>query len=80
MMPGLFAKEGQPYHDVMLALDGEAARTLGGWARERWLRATGDAGWPHHIPLARLNHLLDAIMPPTPPAAGSCMSNTADIA
>ena len=36
--------EGNPYppfHDVELAVDGEAARTLGKFARERWRRSTG---------------------------------------
>jgi uncharacterized membrane protein YdjX (TVP38/TMEM64 family)/phosphatidylserine/phosphatidylglycerophosphate/cardiolipin synthase-like enzyme len=31
-----------PVHDVMVALDGDAARALGELARERWRRATGD--------------------------------------
>jgi phosphatidylserine/phosphatidylglycerophosphate/cardiolipin synthase-like enzyme/uncharacterized membrane protein YdjX (TVP38/TMEM64 family) len=30
-----------PFHDMMLAVDGEAARALGAIARERWTRATG---------------------------------------
>jgi phospholipase D1/2 len=30
-----------PFHDLMVALDGEAARSLGALARERWLNATG---------------------------------------
>jgi phosphatidylserine/phosphatidylglycerophosphate/cardiolipin synthase-like enzyme/uncharacterized membrane protein YdjX (TVP38/TMEM64 family) len=30
-----------PFHDVQLAVDGEAARALGDLARERWRRATG---------------------------------------
>ncbi len=33
----------RPFHDVQLAVDGEAARTLGRLARERWRRATGYA-------------------------------------
>lgn len=44
--PGLFSKESPPYHDVNLALDGEAARVLGDWARERWRRATGETVEP----------------------------------
>ncbi len=31
-----------PFHDVALAVDGEAARALGELARERWSRATGE--------------------------------------
>lgn len=31
----------EPIHEVQAAVDGEAARVLGGWARERWRRATG---------------------------------------
>ncbi|MBX3179533.1 MAG: VTT domain-containing protein [Candidatus Hydrogenedentes bacterium] len=54
--PGLFAGEGQPYHDIMLALDGEAARTLGGWARERWLRATGERVSPCEIEVEADSH------------------------
>jgi phosphatidylserine/phosphatidylglycerophosphate/cardiolipin synthase-like enzyme/uncharacterized membrane protein YdjX (TVP38/TMEM64 family) len=30
-----------PFHDLMVAVDGEAARFLAGIARERWLAATG---------------------------------------
>jgi phospholipase D1/2 len=49
-----------PFHDVMMALDGEAARALAGIARERWKAATGEslkpietAGdpWPPHLPV-----------------------------
>jgi phosphatidylserine/phosphatidylglycerophosphate/cardiolipin synthase-like enzyme/uncharacterized membrane protein YdjX (TVP38/TMEM64 family) len=32
----------EPFHDVGVALGGPAARALGDWARERWLRATGE--------------------------------------
>ena len=49
-----------PRHEVMMAVDDEAARALGVLCRERWLRATGetlqpppDAGgdpWPDHVP------------------------------
>jgi phosphatidylserine/phosphatidylglycerophosphate/cardiolipin synthase-like enzyme len=50
-----------PRHEVMMMVDGEAARALADLARERWLRATGetlapppDAGgdpWPDHVPV-----------------------------
>jgi phosphatidylserine/phosphatidylglycerophosphate/cardiolipin synthase-like enzyme/uncharacterized membrane protein YdjX (TVP38/TMEM64 family) len=40
--PGLIPSYGPPYHDIMLAVDGEAARVLGDWSRERWARATGE--------------------------------------
>jgi phosphatidylserine/phosphatidylglycerophosphate/cardiolipin synthase-like enzyme len=50
-----------PRHEVMMMVDGEAARALGDLARERWRRATGetlapppDAGgvpWPDHVPV-----------------------------
>lgn len=33
-------REYPPFHDVMVAVDGEAARVLGGIARERWFGAT----------------------------------------
>ena len=49
-----------PRHEVMMMVDGEAARALGDLARERWRRSTGetlappaDAGgepWPDHVP------------------------------
>lgn len=49
-----------PRHEVMMMVDGEAARALGDLARRRWRHATGetidpppDAGgdpWPDHVP------------------------------
>lgn len=49
-----------PRHEVMMMVDGEAARALGDLTRERWFRSTGkrldpppDAGgepWPDHVP------------------------------
>jgi phosphatidylserine/phosphatidylglycerophosphate/cardiolipin synthase-like enzyme len=51
-----------PRHEVMIAVDGDAARALGELCRERWRRATGeapapppDAGgdpWPDSVPPA----------------------------
>jgi phosphatidylserine/phosphatidylglycerophosphate/cardiolipin synthase-like enzyme len=51
-----------PRHEVMVMVDGEAAKSFGDLARERWLRADGevvappeDAGgdpWPDHVPPA----------------------------
>ncbi|HEX5264665.1 MAG TPA: phospholipase, partial [Phenylobacterium sp.] len=51
-----------PRHEVMMVVDGEAARALGDLARERWRRGAGDvvappedAGgdpWPDHVPPA----------------------------
>ena len=49
-----------PFHDIQMAVDGEAAKTLGSLARARWIRATGkhpidgedldmDAPWPASI-------------------------------
>ena len=50
-----------PRHEVMMMVDGAAARALGDLARERWRRSTGetlapppDAGgdpWPDHVPV-----------------------------
>jgi phosphatidylserine/phosphatidylglycerophosphate/cardiolipin synthase-like enzyme/uncharacterized membrane protein YdjX (TVP38/TMEM64 family) len=34
-------KPHEPFHDIQIAVDGEAARALGALARERWLRASG---------------------------------------
>jgi phosphatidylserine/phosphatidylglycerophosphate/cardiolipin synthase-like enzyme/membrane protein DedA with SNARE-associated domain len=36
-----------PFHDVQMAIDGEAAVALGALARERWRRATGHAPATH---------------------------------
>jgi phospholipase D1/2 len=36
-----------PFHDLQMALDGEAAAALGELARERWRRATGRVAAPH---------------------------------
>ncbi len=36
----------EPFHDVMMAVDGDAARALGDLFRERWRRATGCALTP----------------------------------
>lgn len=36
-----------PFHDLQMALDGEAAAALGELARERWHRATGRIAAPH---------------------------------
>jgi phosphatidylserine/phosphatidylglycerophosphate/cardiolipin synthase-like enzyme/uncharacterized membrane protein YdjX (TVP38/TMEM64 family) len=49
-----------PFHDVQMAVDGEAARCLGELARERWRRATGQrlrpvegsaSVWPDGLPV-----------------------------
>jgi phosphatidylserine/phosphatidylglycerophosphate/cardiolipin synthase-like enzyme/uncharacterized membrane protein YdjX (TVP38/TMEM64 family) len=56
-----------PFHDLMMAVDGEAARVLGGIARWRWQAATGHAltvgataqaldPWPPNLPAA-LTHV-----------------------
>lgn len=39
-----------PFHDLMVALDGDAARALSALARERWLAATGEALKPVSVP------------------------------
>lgn len=36
-----YGKPYPPFHDLMVALDGDAARSLAALARERWLNATG---------------------------------------
>lgn len=38
-----------PFHDVQMAVDGEAAAVLGDLARERWRRATGERLQPPRI-------------------------------
>ncbi|GAB4544632.1 MAG: VTT domain-containing protein [Phycisphaerales bacterium] len=48
--PGLIPSYANPYHDAMLAIDDEAARTLADWARERWRRATGETLQPPDTP------------------------------
>jgi phosphatidylserine/phosphatidylglycerophosphate/cardiolipin synthase-like enzyme len=54
--------EHPPRHEVMMLVEGDAARALGDLARERWRRATGEAvsvpepvdsdPWPHRVPAA----------------------------
>ena len=39
-------KHYEPFHDVMMAVDGNAARALGEMFRERWARATGETLLP----------------------------------
>ncbi|HYG91735.1 MAG TPA: VTT domain-containing protein [Azospirillum sp.] len=50
----------EPFHDVMMGVDGDAARALGDLFRERWRRATGDVveavppgydPWPDQLPV-----------------------------
>jgi len=41
-VPGMLGGQGSPYHDVMMAVDGEAAVVLGEWCRERWWRAAAE--------------------------------------
>src|SRR5204862_387304 len=36
-----YGKPYPPFHDLMVAVDGEAARSLAALSRERWLAATG---------------------------------------
>lgn len=44
-------KRYEPFHDVMMAVDGEAAQALGDLFRARWTRATGEAlAAPHPVP------------------------------
>src|SRR5207244_715808 len=38
-----------PMHDVMIAVDGEAARALGEIARQRWRAATGERVEPVEV-------------------------------
>jgi phosphatidylserine/phosphatidylglycerophosphate/cardiolipin synthase-like enzyme/uncharacterized membrane protein YdjX (TVP38/TMEM64 family) len=43
-------KPHEPFHDVQIAVDGDAARALGVLARERWLRASGRSlRWPRRL-------------------------------
>ncbi len=65
-----------PFHDVMAAVDGEAAAALANVARERWLRATGRAIAPvrrAHDPwpatLEPLLHEVDVAVARTVPQA-----------
>lgn len=53
-----YEKSYPPFHDTMMAVDGEAARRLGELARERWRLATGHRlrspevesdPWPHEL-------------------------------
>ncbi len=38
-----------PFHDLTMAVDGDAARSLGDLVRERWRRATGEMLAPAHV-------------------------------
>ena len=67
-----------PFHDLMMAVDGEAARALGAIARERWRAATGQPvappvqggdPWPPNLPPA-LTHVEVALARTLPGAAG----------
>jgi phospholipase D1/2 len=42
-----------PFHDIQMAVDGDAARSLAVLVRERWRRATGRRVRPHRGPAAR---------------------------
>jgi phosphatidylserine/phosphatidylglycerophosphate/cardiolipin synthase-like enzyme len=65
-----------PRHEVMMLVDGAAARALGDHARERWRRATdevlapppkvGGDPWPDHVPAALLD--VDVSIARTEPA------------
>ena len=52
----------RPFHDVQMAVDGDAARTLGSLARERWVRATG-----YTITKAKVDRLVDHWPPSVEP-------------
>ena len=52
----------RPFHDVQMAVDGDAARTLGSLARERWVRATG-----YTITRAKVDRLVDHWPPSVEP-------------
>src|SRR5690606_25505880 len=41
-VPGLLQSVANPYHDIQMAVEGEIARVVGEWCRERWRRATGE--------------------------------------
>lgn len=38
-----------PFHDLMMAVDGDAAKSLGDLVRERWRRATGETLAPAYV-------------------------------
>ncbi|MFZ3043368.1 MAG: hypothetical protein WA108_16530 [Thiobacillus sp.] len=68
-----------PVHDVMVAVDGDAARALGELARERWRRGTGDtlaaAGngsdpWPQELVPMRATSWSPLRAPNLPTTAG----------
>lgn len=55
----------EPFHDIMMAVDGNAARALGDLFRERWRRVTGQtvqpvppgyAPWPAGLPVLLHDH------------------------
>jgi len=58
-------KSYEPFHDVMMAVDGDAARALGDLFRERWLRATGETLSPPSFAPSR--HMFQVRRPPPDP-------------
>ncbi len=68
----------EPFHDTTMAVDGDAARTLGGIARARWESATGESLepppethdlWPDDLPPFATRH--DVAIARTLPAYGA---------
>ena len=57
----------RPYHDVQMAVSGEAAAALGALARERWLRVTGEHIEPPPPPSGRDRGRRTAPADPWPP-------------
>lgn len=69
----------EPFHDVMMAVDGDAARALGDLFRERWQRATGETlAPPASIPLRRgraKDKAKDKAADPWPPTLSPILKN-----
>lgn len=78
----------EPFHDVMMAVDGDAARALGDLFRERWRRATGQTltppeplpspvPAPGRTPRTPLHGALRRRIDPWPPALVPLLRGTA---
>jgi len=70
----------EPFHDVMMAVDGDAARALADLFRERWHRATGhvlsppSAPRPHRLKINQKRSALNSL-DPWPPGLAPLLHN-----
>ncbi len=68
-----------PFHDLMMAVDGDAARALGDLVRERWQRATHEVLRPPHDPRLKVFRRMGTKRTPIEPWPGSLQPTVTDI-